>query len=227
MTLLPSGLTFADLCCLPNIDGLQIRTLEVANAQLTDDRVAKEHAQAMIKTLDKTAADFRVKCLELEAQNEQYRRALQANAINQAQVSNMAGKMEELHVKVASLESACDRYRLQEEEWQTKLNQADGQARVILIMSEQLEEWRNKCGALEDACMRFQQDAKDAEGMQSMLDRMQKEYASVSENAHQLERANAAMELQLERSKAAGSLVPSLSNKPINSLISQPSGVPF
>jgi hypothetical protein len=36
------------------------------------------------------------------------------------------------------LEAAVDRYRLQEEEWQTKLNQSDGQARVILVMSEQV-----------------------------------------------------------------------------------------
>ena len=40
--------------------------------------------------------------------------------------------------QVANLEAACDRYRLQEEEWQNKLNQSDGQARVILVMSEQV-----------------------------------------------------------------------------------------
>lgn len=40
--------------------------------------------------------------------------------------------------QVANLEAAVDRYRLQEEEWQTKLNQSDGQARVILVMSEQV-----------------------------------------------------------------------------------------
>lgn len=40
--------------------------------------------------------------------------------------------------QVASLEAACDRYRLQEEEWQNKLGQSDGQARVILVMSEQV-----------------------------------------------------------------------------------------
>jgi hypothetical protein len=40
--------------------------------------------------------------------------------------------------QVANLEAACDRYRLQEEEWQSKLNQSDGQARVILVMSEQV-----------------------------------------------------------------------------------------
>lgn len=39
---------------------------------------------------------------------------------------------------MANLEAAVDRYRLQEEEWQTKLNQSDGQARVILVMSEQV-----------------------------------------------------------------------------------------
>jgi len=43
-----------------------------------------------------------------------------------------------VYVQVANVEAACDRYRLQEEEWQTKLNQSDGQARVILIMSEQV-----------------------------------------------------------------------------------------
>lgn len=43
-----------------------------------------------------------------------------------------------------------------------------------------------------------------AQGMQSMLDRLQKEYAGVAENCRQLERANAAMELQLERAKASG-----------------------
>jgi hypothetical protein len=37
-----------------------------------------------------------------------------------------------------------------------------------------------------------------------MLDRMQKEYADVSETCRQLERSNAAMELQLERAKACG-----------------------
>ena len=50
--------------------------------------------------------------------------------------------------------------------------------------------------------MRFQGEVQQGQGMQEMLDRMQKEYASVSETCRQLERANAAMELQLERAKA-------------------------
>lgn len=191
--------------------------------KLSDERVAIEHAQAIIKNLDQTAGEYRVKCMELEAACEQYKRALETNYVSQEQVSKMSAKFMELHVKVANLEAACDRYRLQEEEWQSKLNQSDGQARVILVMSEQLDEWRSKCLALEDSCMRFQGEVQQGQGMQEMLDRMQKEYASVSETCRQLERANAAMELQLERAKAQGSLAASVA--PQGSM--QPAGVPW
>ena len=40
--------------------------------------------------------------------------------------------------QVANLETACDRYKLQEEEWKARLTQAENQARVIHIMSEQV-----------------------------------------------------------------------------------------
>jgi len=196
----------------------RIMNLEMANLKLTDEKVAIEHAQTIIKNLDQTAGEYRVKCMELEAACEQYRRALETNSINQDQVSKMSAKFTELHVKVANLEAAVDRYRLQEEEWQTKLNQSDGQARVILVMSEQLDEWRAKCAALEESCMRFQGEVQQGQGMQEMLDRIQKEYAAVSENCRQLERANAAMELQLERAKATGSL-----GKPVGG----PTGAPY
>lgn len=184
----------------------RIMNLEMANMKLSDEKVAIEHAQTIIKNLDQTAGEYRVKCMELEASCEQYRRALETNTINQDQVSKMSAKFTELHVKVANLEAAVDRYRLQEEEWQTKLNQSDGQARVILVMSEQLDEWRAKCAALEESCMRFQGEVQQAQGMQGMLDRLQKEYGAVAENCRQLERANAAMELQLERAKASGAI---------------------
>jgi len=209
----------------------KIMNLEMANMKLSDERVAIDHAQTIIKNLDQTAGEYRVKCMELEAACEQYRRALETNHISQDQVSKMSAKFMELHVKVANVEAACDRYRLQEEEWQTKLNQSDGQARVILIMSEQMDEWRSKCAALEDSCMRFQGEVQQGQGMQEMLDRMQKEYAAVSENSRQLERANAAMELQLERAKAAGSLASSQYATTASgygaSARSQPAGVPY
>ena len=60
---------------------------------------------------------------------------------------------------------------------------------------------------------------------QDMLERMQKEYAAVSENCRQLERANAAMELQLERAKAQGA-ISSIAGAS-SSVSGLPAGVPY
>lgn len=207
-----------------NTANQRIVELEMANMKMSDERIAVDHAQTIIKNLDQTAGEYRVKCMELEAACEQYKRTLETNNVSQEQVSKMSSKFMELHVKVANLESACDRYRLQEEEWQNKLNQSDGQARVILIMSEQMDEWRGKCAQLEDSCMRFHGEVQQGQGMQEMLDRMQKEYADVSETCRQLERSNAAMELQLERAKACASLGAQAAAPPAKA---PPAGVPY
>lgn len=207
-----------------------VKIMELYNkvGEMERDKLSVENAQAMVKTLDKNAGDYRTKCMELEAQCEQYRRALDTNRVDHEEVLKMSNHIKNLHSKVANLETACDRYKLQEEEWKARLTQAENQARVIHIMSEQLEEWRAKCLALEDTCMRFQSTVKDGRSLQDLLDRMQQEYAAVAENGRQLERANAAMEVHLERSKAdilAGHVPGHMMGPRFPA--SRPTGIPF